>query len=260
MPWFDAGVNLFDPRFDIEALLSDCAVHDVTDILVIASNIEESQTALDYFKQNPSAAINVHLTAGVHPHHADHTSDDSWSKLRALLADSTVCAVGECGLDFNRNFSSPDNQIYAFDAQLQLALECQKGVYLHERDAFEQQYKMLRQVHHKLPFLVAHCFTGSSDQMHAYIDLGCHVGITGWVCDDVRGQALQQAVKSLPLNRLLLETDAPYLFPKTVRPRAKQNAPKYIAAIADKIAEIKQISAQEVADAAFKNAIALFVP
>lgn len=258
MAWFDTGVNLMDPRFDIDALLTDSYAHGVSDILVIASDIEESQTALDFTKSACSSGVTLHLTAGVHPHHADNTNDESWTKLRSLLADKAVCAVGECGLDFNRNFSSQANQMRAFDAQLQLALECQKGVYLHERDAFDQQCKMLRPVHDKLPFMVAHCFTGSVEQMAAYLDLGCYIGITGWLCDDKRGADLQAAVKSLPLDRLLLETDAPYLFPKTVKPRAKHNAPKYIVNIAEKIAEIKNISLEEVATAAFVNASTLF--
>ncbi|WP_371193639.1 TatD family hydrolase [Glaciecola sp. SC05] len=258
MRWFDAGVNLMDPRFDKKAVLAESFEHNVTDLLIIASDLDESFAAVKFAKQNNNPDVNLHLTAGVHPHKADHTSQDTWTQLRGLLADKAVCAVGECGLDFNRNFSTPENQIRTFDAQLQLALECQKGVYLHERDAFEQQCKMLKPVFQKLPFLVAHCFTGSTEQMKAYLDMGCYIGITGWICDDKRGYALQESVKQLPMNRLLLETDAPYLFPKNVKPRAKQNTPKYISAIAQKVADIKQVSLQEVAEAAFENARNLF--
>ncbi|MFC4700900.1 TatD family hydrolase [Glaciecola siphonariae] len=269
MPWFDVGVNLLDPRFDLAQVLQEAADAEVHDILVISSDIDESEKALALLTQhrppNNSTAANpfsklpqLHATAGVHPHYADSADAYSWAKLRAILADNQISAVGECGLDFNRNFSSQSNQIAAFDTQLQLAREFQLGVYLHERDAFEQQCKMLRKVYQDLPFLVAHCFTGNEQQMLQYLDFGCYVGVTGWICDNARGADLQQAVRSLPLNRLLLETDAPYLFPKTLRPRAKQNAPKYISAIAEKVAEIKQIDVEEVAAAAYSNAKALF--
>jgi TatD DNase family protein len=258
MKWFDAGVNLLDPRFDLAELLDESAEAGVTDLLVISSNIAESEQAVAMVLSHSSKQISLHTTAGIHPHHADHACAQSWSKLRSLLVDTAVCAVGECGLDFNRNFSTQQNQIQAFDAQLQIAVEHQKGVYLHERDAFAEQCKMLLPVYQHLPFLVAHCFTGTPAQMQTYLDMGCYIGITGWVCDDARGASLQQAVKDLPLDRLLLETDAPYLFPKTVRPRSKQNAPKYLVAIAEKVAQIKQLPVQRIAQSAYANAKSLF--
>jgi TatD DNase family protein len=258
VPWFDTGVNLLDPRFDLHKVLQESYVDNLTDLLIIASDIDESTRGLALASSGPIEGIALHASAGVHPHHADATNSDSWTKLKQLLADKNVRAVGECGLDFNRNFSTQTNQIRAFDAQLQIAVEYQKGVYLHERDAFEQQCKMLLPVHDKLPFLVAHCFTGNEAQMQRYLSFGCYIGITGWVCDDKRGHDLQQAVASLPLDRLLLETDAPYLFPKTVRPRAKQNSPKYIYAIAEKVAQIKNVSVQEIQQAAYYNACKLF--
>lgn len=258
MQWFDAGVNLMDPRFDKTTLLEDAYQHHVTHLLIIASDIDESIAAQNFINQASDSKVRLHSTAGVHPHSAQHTNSQTWSQLERLLSEEDICAIGECGLDFNRNFSSPESQIRAFDAQLQLALESKSGVYLHEREAFEQQTKMLSTVCGHLPFLVAHCFTGSSKQMHTYLEMGCFIGVTGWLCDDKRGQSLQNAVKHLPLDKLLLETDAPYLFPKTVRPRAKQNSPKYLRAIAQKVADIKQVPIEEVATAAFNNAIGVF--
>lgn len=266
MPWFDVGVNLLDPRFDIPTLIQESVAHQVTDILVIASDINESEQALSqadnwldvHLGKQSNSICNLHYTAGVHPHYADATNSDSWIKLEALLADTRVSAVGECGLDFNRNYSTQKNQIEAFQKQLQLAVKHQKGLYLHERDAFDTQISLLQNVYKKVPFLVTHCFTGNTEKLKAYLELGCYIGVTGWVCDDKRGQELAQALEHLPLNRLLLETDSPYLFPKTVRPRAKMNSPKYIEAIAQKVAEIKGISLEQVAQAAYANAKALF--
>jgi TatD DNase family protein len=255
---FDTGVNLLDPRFDIDAVLSESLTHHVDHILLISSNIEESQQAVDLQKQYQDHPLTLRVTAGVHPHHADHASDAGWQILNELLASESVSAVGECGLDFNRNFSTPRNQIAAFDAQLQIAAQHNKGVYLHEREAFEQQKSMLLPMASKLPFMVTHCFTGNTAQLRAYLDIGCYIGITGWICDDKRGADLQEAVKQLPLSKLLLETDSPYLFPKTLRPRAKQNTPKNLHAIAEKVAELKQLPIQQIYEAAYTNACHLF--
>jgi TatD DNase family protein len=205
-------------------------------------------------------SLSLHVTAGVHPHYAEHATEHDWQTLEALIEQHSIAAIGECGLDFNRNFSTPEKQISAFDRQLQIAVSLNKGVYLHERDAFEKQISMLTPVCASLPFMVAHCFTGDAHSMRTYLDMGCYIGITGWVCDDKRGQDLQAAVQDLPLSRLLLETDAPYLFPKTVRPRAKNNAPKYLHAVAEKVAELKQVPIQEVYESAYNNARKLFNP
>nr|WP_136251460.1 TatD family hydrolase [Ningiella ruwaisensis] len=264
MRWFDTGVNLLDPRFDILQVLDESKLAGVSDILVISSDIEESFAARDLCRKinteqsTQASPIFLHQTAGVHPHYAEQADPVTWAKLEQILADNTISAVGECGLDFNRNYSSPQAQLKAFDVQLQLAKSLNKGVYLHEREAFEKQHGMLKHVSSSLPFKVAHCFTGTVEQLKAYLALDCYIGITGWVCDDKRGQTLQDAVKVLPLERILLETDAPYLFPKTLRPRQRDNAPKYLSAIAQKVAELKGISVGEVALAAYENACSLF--
>lgn len=258
MKLFDAGVNLLDPRFDINAVLTASLAHDVDHILIISSNITESQRALALQSEYHEHPLTLRVTAGIHPHYADQASAGDWKTLRDLLIGKSVSAVGECGLDFNRNFSTPSNQIAAFDAQLQIAAEHNKGVYLHEREAHEQQMRMLLPMVGKLPFMVSHCFTGNTSQLQAYLDVGCYIGITGWICDDKRGMELQQAVKHLPLSKLLLETDAPYLFPKTLRPREKQNTPKNLYAIAEKVAELKDLPINQIYHAAYSNACHLF--
>ncbi|WP_395340168.1 TatD family hydrolase [Ningiella sp. W23] len=268
MSWFDAGVNLLDRRFERETVLTDSIQAGLRHLLIIASDIEESLAASDYIQAHKKTelASKIHLsqTAGVHPHyaksmHCENAMQEAINQIEMLLAHSSIAAIGECGLDFNRNFSTPDDQIRAFDAQLQVARAHDKGVYLHERDAFDQQVKMLKPLAPHLPFMVAHCFTGNERQLNTYLDLGCYIGITGWVCDDKRGLALRGAIQSLPLNRLLIETDAPYLFPKNVRPRAKNNAPKYLMAIAEAIAKIKDVSLEEVQQASYLNACNLFI-
>lgn len=255
--WIDTGVNLLDPRFDVPEVLRRAQLQDLTHILVIASTIEESVQAIGLCSSNQHA-VKLVCTAGVHPHYADQTNPESWTKLKALCADSTVSAMGECGLDFNRNFSSKPNQLYAFEQQLAIASECGLGVYLHERDAFDDQVRLLEKYAKHLKFMVAHCFTGNREQMTKYLALGCYIGITGWLCDAKRGLSLREACQELPLSRLLLETDAPYLFPKTLRPRKSTNEPCNIPYIGEYFAELRGEPVDLVRQYAFMNAFGLF--
>lgn len=270
MSWIDAGVNLLDPRFTLNDVLARSEQANVKHLLVIASTIEESERARVLCSEQQSkllknslggeqiAQVELACTAGIHPHYADKATNQSWAKLSTIIADKHISAIGECGLDFNRNFSSQANQLYAFEKQLSIAAENNMGVYLHERDAFEAQMTLLEQYAPSLKFMVTHCFTGNKEQLDAYVSLGCYVGITGWLCDEKRGQLLQQAVKSLPLSRLLLETDSPYLFPKTLRPRKSKNEPCYLPYIAETLSKLINIDLSVIEDHAFNNALNLF--
>jgi TatD DNase family protein len=260
MKWFDIGVNLLDKRFTATDVIHRALQQSVEQMCVISSTIEETMAARDLVKNHNELVGFQQLvyTAGVHPHYADGFSDEVIRQLHHLSTDPNMVAVGECGLDFNRNFSSQENQLKAFEAQLKCAAELKKTVYLHERDAFEIQIRMLKQYLPNIPNAIVHCFTGSKAQMDAYLELGCYIGITGWVCDDKRGTELQEAVKSLPLERLLLETDSPYLFPKNVRPRAKNNEPCFLPHIAQKIADLKGVELQQVSAASIENAHKVF--
>jgi TatD DNase family protein len=275
MSWIDAGVNLTDPRFEIGPLLLRAAQANVKHIVAISTSIDDAEIAIalcqqhnnmlcaQYTKYSDSeqASINsvkLACTAGIHPHYADSASTQSWIKLKRIIADNTVSAIGECGLDFNRNFSTKANQLYAFEQQLDIAATHNIGVYLHERDAFDEQMKLLEQYAPSLKFMVTHCFTSHKDHLEAYVALGCYVGITGWLCDEKRGQTLREAVTTLPLSRLLLETDAPYLFPKTLRPRKSKNEPCYLPHIADTLSQIISQDTSVIEKHAFDNALKLF--
>ncbi|MFW8591660.1 TatD family hydrolase [Glaciecola sp. 2405UD65-10] len=268
MHWSDCGLNLLDPRFALNDTLGRASDAGVLDILVISSTIEESEKAAGLIRDHnthqisandaPSQSVFLAQTAGVHPHYADNTNSETWTKLKRIMADTQVVAVGECGLDFNRNFSSQANQIYAFEQQLALASEHNMGVYLHERDAFDTQISLLEKYAKSLPFMVAHCFTGNKSQLQAYLELNCFVGITGWLCDNKRGKELQNAVRDLPLERLLLETDGPYLFPKTLKPRKSINEPCNIPYIANAVAELTGTDVDTIKQFAFQNANKLF--
>ncbi|MFT6269643.1 MAG: TatD DNase family protein [Alphaproteobacteria bacterium] len=275
MSWIDTGVNLLDPRFTLADVLLRAAQAKVNNILVISSTLGESEQALALCKKHnhPPVCESIHVndlnkqliskvklacTAGIHPHYADQAKRESWTKLNALSADNHITAIGECGLDFNRNFSTRTNQLYAFEQQLNIAANNNMGVYLHERDAFDEQMILLEQYAPSLKFMVTHCFTGNKEQLNGYLSLGCYVGITGWLCDEKRGQQLREAVLNLPLSRLLLETDAPYLFPKTLKPRKSKNEPCFLPHIAESLSEIINVDISTIEKHAFDNAFTLF--
>lgn len=254
--WCDAGVNLFSTQFDSDRadVLLRAKHAGIKRLVFIGSDIAESQHNLLQCQPNP----NYRTTAGVHPYQAAAITDDWLDRLKHLLASPQVAAVGECGLDFNRDFSPRPQQQLVFAEQLQLARHCHKPVYLHERDAFATQLAMLKE--HQISHGIAHCFTGDITQLKAYLDVGLYIGITGWVCDERRGQALQQAINYIPSDRLLLETDAPYLLPRNISPKplTRRNEPALLPAIAEKVAELRNCSLAELAAHCWRNSTALF--
>lgn len=255
MHWFDAGINCFDKRMPLQPTLSEAVECGVSKMCVIATHQQDWQLCIDAATTNSDSLF---CTIGVHPHYADNVTGQWDLELATCLDNPCVVAVGECGLDFNRMFSTRENQIMVFERQLEIAVEHQLPVYLHERDAFEQQYAILSKYANQLKSGLVHCFTQSLEQMQAYLSLGFYIGITGWVCDPKRGQALRDAVSHLPLDKIILETDAPYLFPKTVKPRQSNNHPKYLPDIANTVAQIVGIEPVALASQTFLNTCTLF--
>lgn len=259
MSWVDIGINLTDKRLDIRSVLPRALDANVTQLIITGTSIASSQHASYMAAQHPQ---HLFSTAGLHPHHAKDFTAQTLVELSAISKSEQVVAIGECGLDFNRNFSTPKEQIFAFEQQLDLACELGLPVFLHERDAFETQIALLRKYRDRLKGGVVHCFTGNNEQMHHYLDLDLYVGITGWVCDLKRGQALREAVKSLPLSRILLETDAPYLRPKGLANNRKvdngNNQPSYLPFIASVVAELMEIEIKTLEAACQNNCQSLF--
>lgn len=255
--WFDAGVNLFSQQFDEDRneVVDRAQAAGVAQLLLISSDLAETIANLDYCQQHSG----LMTTAGVHPHQAAAVSDDWLSQLTAFLKHSEVAAIGECGLDFNRMFSPQEQQVRVFSAQLSLAKQLQKAVYLHERDAFSTQLALLKE--YGINHGIAHCFTGDAAQLKAYLDLGLYIGITGWLCDERRASMLQDALCYLPLDRLILETDAPYLRPRNLKPKPKsrRNEPALLSAIAEQIAVLRGWSMADIAKHSRQNAEALFI-
>jgi TatD DNase family protein len=255
----DIGVNLTNKRFDKDRLevLARAEHANISAMLVTGTNVEESQQAAKMCQQHPDQLF---CTAGVHPHDADHVSANYLTHLRELAQLGCVKAIGECGLDFNRNFSSPEQQKLVFAQQVQLAKELKLPLFLHQRDAFTSWFDILKPYVTEVPAMVAHCFTGNERELKQCLDQGMYIGITGWVCDERRGQELRDIVKYIPLEKLMIETDAPYLIPRTIRPKPKssRNEPSYLGYVAATLASLLDCSEQELIHQTSVNAKRVF--
>jgi TatD DNase family protein len=203
-------------------------------------------------------ALGFWTTAGVHPHGAKDCSAATLEELRALARDPKVVAIGECGLDYNRNYSPHPDQEKWLVAQLELAAELGKPLFLHSRDAHPRFAEILRNL--RVGKAVAHCFTGEADELRAYLDLDLYIGITGWICDERRGRHLVALVKEIPQDRLLLETDAPYLTPRDLQPqpKARRNEPAFLPHILRAVAHARGEAPEALAAATTRNAKAFF--
>jgi TatD DNase family protein len=209
-----------------------------------------------------AAALPAHLssTAGVHPHHALSFDVSNRARLCDLLHLPQVVAVGECGLDYFRNFSPPDAQRAAFVAQLEIAAEVGKPVFLHQRDAHGDFTAILRDFRGRLAGGVAHCFTAGRSELEDYLALDLYIGVTGWVNDERRGGDLRGAVPHIPSDRLMLETDAPYLLPRDLNPapKSRRNEPSHLPHIARTVAHLRGESLDALATSTTRNAVRFF--
>lgn len=255
----DIGVNLTDKRFaqDRDAVLARARQAGVALQILTGTDLPGSQAA----QALAATERDLYCTAGVHPHHASDWSASVATDLRQLSRAPKVCAIGETGLDFNRDFSPRPLQEKAFSEQLALAAECALPVFLHQRDAHERFLPILREQRDRLCDVVVHCFTGNREELFDYLDLDCHIGITGWVCDERRGQTLQQIVPNIPLSRLLVETDAPWLLPRNmegVAPVKGRNEPALLIWVLRELARCRQQPEAVLAQASWENALRFF--
>jgi TatD DNase family protein len=255
----DIGANLTHASFraDLDEVLARARAAGVGTIVVTGTTIAESRAAAALAEAHPEM---LWATAGVHPHHARDCDAQTIPVLRELARHPRVVALGECGLDFNRNYSPHPDQEKWFVAQLELACELGKPLFLHSRDAHPRFADILRAQRARLPRAVAHCFTGSAEELRAYVELGLYIGITGWICDERRGTHLRELVREIPPDRLLVETDSPYLTPRDLKPppKARRNEPAHLPHIVRAIARALDRSADEVAAETLRNAQAFF--
>ncbi|HET8553866.1 MAG TPA: TatD family hydrolase [Rhodanobacteraceae bacterium] len=255
----DIGANLTHESFrhDFDAVLERARAQGVTRMVVTGASREGSHDALALAEKHLGM---LYATAGVHPHHAIDYDAATDADIRALAVSDAVRAVGETGLDYHRNYSPRATQLAAFEKQLAIAVDLGMPVFLHQRDAHDDFLALLKSARDRLPGVVVHCFTDTREALFDYLDLDCHIGITGWICDERRGTHLREFVREIPADRLMLETDAPYLLPRNVEPKPshRRNEPMYLAHICREVARDRGEDAVVTAGNSTATACAFF--
>ncbi len=257
MELIDIGANLAHDSFDADrdAVMARARANGVTQMVITGSSEEATRRAIELSRAHPGVLF---ATAGVHPHHAVDLTDATLPTLQELAHEPEVRAVGECGLDYFRDFSPRDLQRRAFGWQLELAKATGKPVFLHQREAHEDFVAILKE--HGVTNGVAHCFTAGDQERDAYLELGLHIGITGWINDERRGLHLREVVKGIPADRLMVETDAPYLLPRDIKPapKSRRNEPHYLPYVVRAIAKARGETPESVAAASTATARRFF--
>jgi len=255
----DVGANLTHESFraDLSLVLERAARSGVRRLVVTGTSLDASRSAVALAAAHPGV---LWATAGVHPHVALEFDPATEDALRALLRHPLVVAAGECGLDYHRDYSPRAVQRTAFSRQLELATTAARPVFLHQRAAHDDFIAILREQGSRLAGGVAHCFTDGPGEMEEYLALGLHIGVTGWICDERRALPLRSAVASLPLDRVLVETDCPYLLPRTIKPAppSRRNEPATLPEVVRVLASFMGCPAEVVAEASSRNAERLF--
>ncbi len=255
----DIGANLAHDSFDADRdeVLQRAWASGVAVILVTGSCADSNERALQLACAHPGR---LYATAGLHPHHAEDWNQTLATRIAELAREPQVVAVGECGLDYFRDLSPRESQRRAFVAQLELAASATKPVFLHQRDAHTDFHVILSEARASLNGCVVHCFTDDGAALDAYLALDCHIGITGWICDERRGAQQRELVKRIPAERLLIETDAPYLLPRTLKPAPKhrRNEPAFLPWVLRAVAEARGEEPAMVAAQTTANAKRLF--
>jgi TatD DNase family protein len=264
MNLIDIGTNLSNKAFraDLDGVLARALASGVGGIVATGTSAAASRAVWELVQEPRANAPRLWCTAGVHPHHASTWSKEVRAELLELHRRPQVKAVGECGLDFDRNFSPRDAQLAAFEAQIDLAAEVGKPLFLHERSAFEDFAAILARRRKDVVGGVVHCFTGEARALERYLELDLHIGITGWICDERRGTHLRELASRIPKDRLMVETDAPYILPrdlpKAERPPGGKNEPSTLAHVARTIAKCRGESEAELARSSTETALRFF--
>lgn len=255
----DIGINLAHDSYERDrAEVVERALNaGILAMVVTGSSIESTRRAIELCRQWPGL---MRATAGLHPHHAHGLGEGECAQLEELLADPMVTSAGECGLDYFRNFSPPADQRRAFARQLELAVRARKPAFLHQRDAHSDFMAILAEHLPRLPQAVVHCFTGNGEELADYLEHGLFIGITGWICDERRGAEVRRLAGTIPLHRLMLETDGPYLLPRDIepRPRHRRNEPMYLRHVFNALCKIRNEPPSEIAAATSGNARRFF--
>ena len=256
--YFDIGVNLTHPSLfkDLENILRKSFESGVDKLSITGTDLEESIKAIEICEQS---SFDLICTSGIHPHQAKTFNNETFSEIKKLFKNDKVKALGETGLDFHRNYSTPDQQQISFEAHLEFSIEEKIPLFLHVRDSHKKFMEMVKPISDKLPEKVIHCFTGTKDELFDYLNMDFYIGITGWVLDERRGFHLKELINEIPLNRLMIETDAPYLIPRIPELKNKRtNKPEYLPIICKEICRNRKEHEDEVIDSMYMNSMNFF--
>ena len=256
---FDIACNFSSNRYDndLHEVIKNAKNNNVTKFLVVSASINDVDKIYSIYQKYKSDCF---FTVGTHPHHASEINSVSMKKMRILVQDLKPSSIGETGLDFFRNLSTLEEQIFAFEEQIKLSIEFNKPLFLHQRDAHDEFIKIIMKYKNDINKAVVHCFTGTQKQLDTYLNLGFCIGLTGWICDERRNVELRKSIKNIPLDRLMIETDSPYLIPRNliIKPKNNRNEPSYLPHIAREIADIINIDLSKLIDITYKNSISFF--
>ncbi|MCR5601099.1 MAG: TatD family hydrolase [Ruminococcus sp.] len=247
--YYDIGLNLFCKQFrEPEKIINDAAAEGVSCILT-GSDMKSSESVNSFVKTHDCFG-----TCGIHPHSADSAKAEDFQRIRKIVSENEkIVAVGECGLDYDRMFSTRENQVRCFEHHIRIAEELGKPLFLHEREAADDFIARFKKHGDICSHSVVHCFTGDKETLKKYLDMGFYIGITGWICDERRSGALREAVKSIPLERVMIETDAPYLTPRNIKGLDRTNVPQNIKYVAAELAKNIRVDEKELIEAVREN-------
>jgi TatD DNase family protein len=253
---FDIGANLTHESFssDLSTIINESISNNIEKISVTGCNLEDSLKALSIAEMYPNNLIS---TCGIHPHYADSFNDSSEIEIKEIASNSLVKAIGETGLDFNRNYSKKENQINSFIEHIKIANELNLPMFLHQRDSHKEFMTCLKDIYPETNCVV-HCFTGSEEELDAYLSLDFYIGITGWICDEKRSSHLKESISKIPLDKLLIETDSPYLLPKNIKIKGRRNKPLFLKEVFSKISSIRNEPVNDLSKAIYQNSLKFF--
>ena len=252
--YYDIGLNLFCKQFPKPEKVVEEAWNNKVCCILTGTDTKENRKINDFVKSH-----NVFGTAGIHPHNADRAKQEDFQFIEQVISENNkMVAVGECGLDYDRMFSTKENQIRCLEKHIVLAEKLNKPLFLHERSASDDFIKRFKKHSDICRKSVVHCFTGDKETLDKYLSMGFSIGITGWICDDRRGKELREAVHIIPLDRILVETDAPYLVPKNVPGLARTNVPQNIKYVVKDLARYMRVEEDILIKNAKKNTERIF--
>ena len=255
----DIAYNFTSDRFDkdLDEVIERAIANDITKFGLICSRLSDLDKLLEIYNRYSKEMF---FTIGVHPHHANEINEKYLEKLKEVININNPHAIGETGLDFFRNLSTYEEQVFAFEEQIKIAIKTNKPIFLHQRDSHDDFIKILRKYSSDIKKAVVHCFTGTQQQLDDYLELDCYIGVTGWICDEKRNIELRKTIKNIPLERLMIETDCPYLIPKNLeeKPKNNRNEPTYLNHIANEVATLMKKDINDIREKTYKTSLSFF--